>query len=162
MKFIIGTKLEMTQIWKGDNVVAVTKVQTGPCVVTQVKTMEKDGYTAVQIGYGEKKKKNIKKPQQGHLKKLGNLRYLREFQIEEGVVELKKGDKIDANSFAEGDKISVTGTSKGKGFQGVVKRYGFHGQDKTHGNKDQLRNIPHIACLCNIFNCRIDSHGNIY
>ncbi|MCK4554468.1 50S ribosomal protein L3 [Candidatus Parcubacteria bacterium] len=146
MKFIIGKKLDMTQVWQGDKVVAVTRVQAGPCIIAQVKTDEKDGYSAVQVGYGKRQKKNIKKPQLGHLKKLDNFRYLREFRFtpknakeRQDEIELKRGDKIDVGSFAVGDKIQVTSTSKGKGFQGVVKRHGFHGQDKTHGTKDQLR-----------------------
>ncbi|MFH1661497.1 MAG: 50S ribosomal protein L3 [Candidatus Falkowbacteria bacterium] len=137
MKFIIGKKVNMTQVWKDGKVIAVTRVQAGPCTIVQIKNNEKDGYEAVQIGFGEKKEKNIKKPQKGHLKKLGNFRYLREFRVEAG--ELKVGDKIDVNTFESGDIINATGVSKGKGFQGVVKRHGFHGQDKTHGNKDQLR-----------------------
>ena len=136
----------MTQVWKGDEVVAVTRVQVGPCVVTQVKDKKKDGYVAVQVGYGEKKEKNIKKPQKGHLKKLRikneecgiNLRYLRDFRIEDGV-NLNIGDMIDVSTFEPGDIVKVTASSKGRGFQGVVKRHGFHGQDKTHGTKDQLR-----------------------
>ncbi len=144
MKFILGKKLEMTRIWKGDEVIAVTRVQAGPCPVVQVKTKTKDGYEAVQIGFGEKKEKNIKKPQKGHLNKLKikneklktDLRYLREFR---GGENLEVGNIIDVTTFAEGDKIKVTGISKGKGFQGVVKRHGFHGQDKTHGHKDQNR-----------------------
>lgn len=153
MKFIIGKKLDMTQVWQGDKVVAVTRVQAGPCIVAQVKTNEKDGYSAAQVGYGERKEKNIAKPQQGHMKGLGNFRYLREFRIapntpirqladakeRQGGVDLKRGDVIDVNTFEVGDKIQVTSFSKGKGFQGVVKRHGFHGQDKTHGTKDQLR-----------------------
>lgn len=139
MKFILGKKIEMTQVWKGDKVVAVTKVFAGPCVVTQVKDNEKDGYKAVQIGYGEKKEKNISKPQKGHLKNLGNIKNLKEFRIEDEKTELKRGDKIDVSTFEVGDKIQVTGVSKGKGFQGVVKRHGFHGQNKSHGTKDQLR-----------------------
>ncbi len=156
MKFIIGKKLDMTQVWQGEKQVGVTKVQAGPCVVAQVKTKDKDGYEAVQIGFGERKEKNIKKPQLGHLAKLGasaqgavpasgrgqaagrNLRYLREFKCS-GASELNIGDVIDVSTFDSGDNIQVTGVSKGKGFQGVVKRHGFHGQDKTHGTKDQLR-----------------------
>ena len=138
MKFILGKKLESTQVWrKDDEVVSVTKVQAGPCVVTQVKTDDKDGYKALQVGFGIKKEKNIRKPQKGHLKKLGNFRYLKEFRTDDE--KIKTGDKIDVSAFEVGDKISVTGISKGKGFQGVVRKYGFKGQKKTHGNKDQLR-----------------------
>ncbi|MFH1413083.1 MAG: 50S ribosomal protein L3 [bacterium] len=145
MKFIIGEKLDMTQIWEKDRKLAVTRIKVGPCKVIQAKTVDKDGYNAVQLGYGEKKAKNIKKPQLGHLKNLGNFKYLREFRLDrlanskENKPELKKGDTIDVSTFAVGDMIQVSSLSKGKGFQGVVKRHGFHGQDKTHGNKDQLR-----------------------
>lgn len=139
MKFILGKKLDMTQVWQSDDkVVAVTRVEISPCVVTQVKTNEKDGYTAVQVGCGEKKEKRIKKPQKGHLKDLGNLRNLREFRIEDSG-ELKRGDVIDPASFSVGDEVQVCSISKGKGFQGVVKRHGFHGHNKTHGTKDQVR-----------------------
>lgn len=137
MKFIIGKKIEMTQVWKEDKVVAVTKVSAGPCAVTQVKNNETDGYSAVQLGFGERKEKNINKPQKGHLKNLSNFRYLREFRVENS--GLKRGDQIDLNTFVNGDKVAVSSVSKGKGFQGVVKRYGFRGTKKTHGNKDQLR-----------------------
>lgn len=145
MKFIIGKKLEMTQVWQSEKVVAVTKVQAGPCPVVQLKTAEsKDGYSAVQLGFDERKEKNIKKPQAGHLKKTGikpkdkkNLRYLREFRVE--IKDLKVGDTVSVNTFEIGDKIKVTGTSKGKGFQGGVRRHHFHGHNKTHGTKDQVR-----------------------
>jgi large subunit ribosomal protein L3 len=137
MKFIIGKKIEMTQVWTNDKVAAVTKVSVGPCVVTQVKNNGSDGYNAVQLGFGEKKEKNINKPQKGHLKNLSNFRYLREFRVED--TDLKRGDEIDLASFVNGDKVVVSSISKGKGFQGVVKRHGFKGTKKTHGNKDQLR-----------------------
>lgn len=138
----------MTQVWRGDEVFAVTRVKAGPCVVVQVKNKEKDGYDSVQIGYGERKEKNIKKPQRGHLEKLRiknlelriNLKDLREFRCSaEEISKLDVGDVIAVDTFNSGDTVKVTGISKGKGFQGVVKRHGFHGQDKTHGNKDQLR-----------------------
>ncbi len=137
MKFLLGKKIDMTQVWQGGRVAAVTKVKAGPCVVVQIKDEKKDGYRAVQIGFGRKKEKNISKPQKGHLKNLNNFRYLREFRVNDE--KINKGDKIDVGIFEPGDKIKVVGISKGKGFAGVVKRYGFHGQDKTHGNKDQLR-----------------------
>ncbi len=141
MKFILGKKIEMTQIWKDEEVIAVTKVQAGPCFVTQVKNEEKDGYKAVQVGFDKKKEKNIKKPQIGHLKKSkSGLRYLKEFRFKnEDLPQLELGDVIKVDTFAEGDKVKVSGVSKGRGFQGVVKRHGFHGSRKTHGNKDQLR-----------------------
>lgn len=139
MRFILGKKLDMTQVWLRDKVVAVTRVGAGPCAVVQLKNKDKDGYIAVQIGFGEKKKKNIKKPQLGHLKKLKiNLRYLREFRCD-NAGDLEIGDIIDVNTFQAGDKIDVIGISKGKGFQGVVKRHGFHGHNSTHGTKDQIR-----------------------
>lgn len=152
MKFIVGKKLDMTQVWQGDKVVGVTKVQAGPCVVVQIKTKDKDKYEAVQIGFGERKEKNIKKPQKNHMKGLGNFKSLREFRVALNAPndakerQLKKGDVINVSTFESGDNIQVTGISKGKGFQGVVKRHGFHGQDKTHGNKDQLRMPGSIGC----------------
>jgi large subunit ribosomal protein L3 len=137
MNFILGKKIEMSQLFdnKG-NVVPVTVVQAGPCLVTQVKNEEKDKYVAVQIGFG--KKKNLSKALKNHLKDLDSYRWLREFRLEDSK-ELKRGDKIEVTTFEEGEKVKITGTSKGKGFQGVVKRHGFHGQHKTHGNKDQER-----------------------
>lgn len=137
MKFIIGKKLGMTQIWQGDKSLAVTKVQAGPCVIVQVKDAAKDGYEAVQIGYGEKKAKRTAKPQQGHLQGLNNFRYLKEFRV--AGANLKRGDEINVATFAAGDIVDVVGTSKGKGFQGVVKRHGFHGHPVSHGTKDAVR-----------------------
>lgn len=139
MKFIIGKKSEMTQIWKDGESVAVTKVIAGPCTVVQVKNEEKDGYKAIQIAYGERKEKNIKKPQKGHTKGLGNFQVLREFRSEADVENVKRGDVVDVSTFEAGDTIQVTSVSKGRGFQGVVKRYGFKGAIKTHGTKDQVR-----------------------
>jgi large subunit ribosomal protein L3 len=142
-KFILGKKLKMTQIFQEDGrVVPVTVIKAGPCLVTQVKTEEKDGYEAVQIGFGQRRK--LSKALSGHLKGLGNFRYLREFRfkIQNSKFqkpELKVGDKIDVGIFQPGDKVQVSGTSKGKGFQGVVKRWGFKGGPASHGHKDQLR-----------------------
>jgi large subunit ribosomal protein L3 len=145
MKFILGTKLNMTQVWEGDEHVSITCVQAGPCFVTQIKQKETDGYNAIQVGYGERKDKNINKPQKGHLKKANikindkkTLRYSKEFRTDENN-DINLSDMIDVSTFEKGDKIQVTSTSKGKGFQGVVKRHGFSGSKKTHGNKDQLR-----------------------
>ena len=139
MKFILAEKQEMTQKFGADGtVIPVTKVVAGPCVVTQVKTMDKDGYVGIQVGFGAKKK--ISKPVKGHLKNLGNFRYLKEFRISADEAKtLAVGNKITAATFQSGDIIKVTGTSKGRGFQGVVKRHGFHGSPKSHGHKDQLR-----------------------
>lgn len=137
MKFIIGKKIEMTQKFLADGKVApVTAIAAGPNVITAVKTKEKDGYNAVQVGYGEKKK--LGKSILGHLKNLGNLRNLKEFRVD-NVENFKVGDKFDVSSFAPGDLVKVTGVSKGKGFAGVVKRHHFHGSPKSHGHKDQLR-----------------------
>ena len=137
MKYILGKKIEMSQVWKNEEVVPVTKIQAGPCVVVQVKTEKNDSYEAVQVGYGKRKEKNINKPQKNHTKGLGNFKYLREFRVETG--ELKKGDVINVETFEPGDTVQVIGVSKGRGFQGVVKRHGFHGQNASHGTKDQLR-----------------------
>ena len=141
MKFILGTKVNMSQLWQGEIVVPVTKIQVGPCTVLQLKNTERDGYSAVQVGYGNRRESLITKVLRGHFKDFGNFRFVREFRIPAGekVSELQVGDKITVRTFAAGDKLTIIGTSKGKGFQGVVKRHGFHGQDATHGNKDQLR-----------------------
>ncbi len=131
--------MNMTQIWENDKVIAVTPVLAGPCVVAQVKTKDSDGYGALQLSFGEKKEKNIKKPQLGHVKKLNiKPRHLKEFRTNE-LGEVKAGDIINVATFEKGDIVAVTGTSKGKGFQGVVKRHGFKGQPTTHGTKDQVR-----------------------
>jgi len=156
MKFIIGKKLDMTQVWRGEKVIGVTRVQAGPCPVVQVKTDSQDGYSAVQLGFGQRKEKNIKKPQAGHLKKAElfskdgktNLKYLGEFRDE--VKELKIGDVVDVSTFAVGDVVKVTGTAKGKGFQGGVRRHGWHGHNTSHGNtshgtKDQVRTSGSIG-----------------
>jgi len=140
MKFIIGTKQEMTQLWKGDKVIAVTLVKAEPNIVVQVKNEKNDGYSALQLGFGTKKAKNINRPQLGHMKDLGSFAKLREFRIDAEVAEgSKRGDVVSVDTFQEGDTIQVTANSKGKGFQGVVKRHGFKGQIKTHGTKDQVR-----------------------
>ncbi len=137
MKFLLGTKLNMSQIFddKGE-VHPVTALQTGKIVVTQVKTPEKDGYSSVQVGFGERNAKNIGKAQLGAWKDLGNFRYLREFKAD-GTFNV--GDLIEPTTFAEGDIVSVSAISKGKGFQGVVKRHGFHGGPRTHGQKHSER-----------------------
>lgn len=129
----------MTQIWEKDRVIAVTPILAGPCAVAQIKTQEKDGYQALQLTWGQRKAKNIKKPQAGHLKKISSsARFLKEFRVAE-LPACNLGDVVKVDSFAVGDIIDVIGTSKGKGFQGVVKRHHFAGGRKTHGNKDQLR-----------------------
>lgn len=131
--------MQMTQIWDNDRVLAVTPVLAGPCTITQVKTQSTDKYSALQIAFGARKSKNIKKPQLGHFKKAGvTPMHVREFRTENDSTA-KVGDAISLSTFAAGDIISVTGTSKGRGFQGVVKRHHFAGGRKSHGNKDQLR-----------------------
>ncbi|MEK7655675.1 MAG: 50S ribosomal protein L3 [Patescibacteria group bacterium] len=137
MKFILAKKLEMSQVFRPDGtVVPVTLLQAGPCMVTQVKKSESDGYQAVQVGFLPARK--LTKPQEAHLKDLPKFQVLREFRTDE-TDAYKRGDNIEATKFSPGDVIEVTGTSKGKGFQGVVKRHGFHGSPATHGHEDQER-----------------------
>jgi large subunit ribosomal protein L3 len=133
MKFILGNKLEMSQIFdeKG-NVIPVTLIEAGPCYVTQIKTKEKDGYEAIQVGFKKLKEKKVKKP-----KKTKPFKYLREFKGD--ISQYKVGQKIDVSIFQEGEKVKISGISKGKGFAGVVKRWGFAGAPATHGTKDTLR-----------------------
>jgi len=135
MKFILGQKIGMSQIFneKG-NVMPVTLIEAGPCIVTQVKTKEKDVYTAIQIGFKKLKEKKIKKPQ-----KQKPFKYLREFRGNIDISKYKVGDNIDVSIFKEENKVSVSGISKGKGFAGVVKRWGFHGRPRTRGTKHEER-----------------------
>ena len=129
----------MTQIFKEDGKVQpATILSAQPITVSQVKTKEKDGYTAVQIGTGSRREKNISKPVRGHLKDVGNLAVLKEFKMAD-VSAFNKGDKISLKTFAVGDSINVSAISKGKGFQGVVKRHGFHGGPRSHGQKHSER-----------------------
>jgi len=145
MKFILGKKIEMSQIFdKEGRVIPVTLVQAGPCFVTQKKTAESDGYEALQIGFGEAKEKRTNKARKGHLKKCQmsndkcqNLKFLREYRVANSELEL--GSEIKADIFQEGDLVKVVGTSKGKGFAGVVKRHHFGGGPATHGQKHSLR-----------------------
>ena len=134
-KAIIGKKVGMTQIFdESGKVIPVTVVEAGPCVVTQKKTVETDGYTAVQLGFGDIAEKKLTKPEAGHLKKAGVApkKYLKEFQLEDAA-NMNVGDEVKADTFAAGDWIDVTGISKGHGYQGVIKRYGAHRTDMTHG-----------------------------
>ena len=135
-KGIIGRKIGMTQIFdeKG-NVIPVTVIEAGPCVVAQVKTVETDGYDAIQLGFGEVKDKHINKPEIGHFAKakLANKKHLREFRLD-SVENVKVGDELKADVFEAGEKIDVQGTSKGKGFQGVIKRHGQHRGPMGHGS----------------------------
>jgi large subunit ribosomal protein L3 len=137
MKFLLGTKGKMTQVYDDKGVIHPgTVIVSGTATVTQVKTSEKDGYVATQIGFGTRKMSNIAKQQQGHLKDLPAHRYLREYVSE---TPAQRGETIDVSVFKEGDVIAVSSISKGKGFQGVVKRHGFHGGPRSHGNKDTER-----------------------
>jgi large subunit ribosomal protein L3 len=143
MKFILGEKQHMTQIFQDDGTVyPVTVVKVGSNVVTQVKTKETDGYTAVQVGFGTKSAKRISKAVKGHVKDLGSFKYIKEFRTE-GAFEI--GQKIDAGTFAAGDEVVVSAISKGKGFQGVVKRHGFGGGKRTHGQKHSEREPGSIS-----------------
>ncbi len=142
MKFILGTKEEMSQIFTEEGkAVPVTVVKAGPVVVTQIKTTDgADGYSSVQVGFKENKETRINKAQKGHFKDLGNFSIVREFAgIDKFVAEHKTGDSIDVSVFEEGDKVTVSGISKGKGFQGVVKRHNFAGGPRTHGQKHSER-----------------------
>lgn len=132
MKGILGTKIGMTQIWKGDKVVPVTVVLAGPCPVVQRKTMVNDGYNALQVGFGEKKEKNLNKPLMGHLKKANvtAVRYLREFRDFDF-----DGDTVKVDIFETGEIVDVTGTTKGRGTMGVMRRWGFAGGPASHGAK---------------------------
>jgi len=134
---IIGKKIGMSQVFTDSGKAeAVTVIEAGPCTVTQIKTAAKEGYEAVQMGFGIAKK--LSKGEQGHLKELGKLKELREFRVD-STAEVKVGDKIDVNQFKSGDFVNVIGVSKGKGFAGVVKRHGFAGGPKTHGQTDRHR-----------------------
>ena len=140
MKAILGLKEKMTQIFDEEgNVTPVTVLKTGPVTIVQIKNTDKDGYNAIQVGFGERKEKRLTKAQIGHFKGLGNFRYVKEFKLSEIPADLKVGDKIELSSFSEGDKVRITSYSKGKGFQGVVKRHGFKGGRRSHGQKHSER-----------------------
>ncbi|MBO7445095.1 MAG: 50S ribosomal protein L3 [Bacteroidales bacterium] len=143
MSGLIGKKIGMTSIYDASGkMVPCTVLEAGPCVVTQVKTIEKDGYSAIQLGYDEKKEKNTTKPLKGHFAKAGTTpkKIVREFtRFEEGHKK-SFGEVLDVTIFSEGEFVDVSGISKGKGFQGVVKRHGFRGVgDSTHGQHNRLR-----------------------
>src|SRR3989344_5270447 len=150
MKFILGTKLGMSQVFNDQGkVIPVTLIEAGPVVVTQLKTKEKDGYESVQFGFGKKSKNKLTKPIAGHLKDLGSFRWLREYgpgEVKDGG-DLKVGDKLDVSVFEIGEKVVLRGTSKGKGFQGVVKRHGFAGLPKPHGTKKKHRAAGSIGSM---------------
>ena len=143
MEAILGRKLGMTQVFspRGE-AFGVTVVEAGPCVVVQIKTEEKDGYGAIQLGFGARK--HLNDPQRGHMKRLGQFRYLREVRVDDpNAYEI--GQKLGAELFEEGDIIDVAGRSKGKGFAGGIKRYHFHGGPKTHGQSDRHRSPGSIG-----------------
>ncbi|MCC8028353.1 MAG: 50S ribosomal protein L3 [Lachnospiraceae bacterium] len=163
-KAILATKLGMTQIFDPNGtLIPVTVLQAGPCHVTQIKTVENDGYSAVQVGFVDKKEKavsrdasgrkeirhrhGVNKPQKGHFEKAGvdSKRYLREFKFE-NADDYKLADEIRADIFAEGDKVDATAISKGKGFQGAIKRYGQHRGPMTHGSKFHRHQGSNGAC----------------
>jgi large subunit ribosomal protein L3 len=140
LKGLLGRKVGMTQIFDASGaVVPVTLIEAGPCYVTQVRTKESDGYSAVQMGFQETKPKRLTGGQLGHLQrsKAPPLRFLREFRVKEPGVQ--EGDVVNVSSFSVGDHVDIVGTSKGKGFQGGVKRYHFKGGPKTHGASDRTR-----------------------
>ena len=135
-KALIGKKVGMTQIFdENGTVIPVTVIEAGPCVVAQVKTLENDGYEAVQLGFGEVKEKHLNKPVKGHFAKanVAAKKHLREFRLD-SIEGIKVGDELKADVFAAGEKIDVQGTSKGKGFQGVIKRHGQHRGPMGHGS----------------------------
>lgn len=147
MKALLGTKIGMTQILQEDGVaVPVTIIQAGPCTVTQVKTIENDGYNAVQLGYGEGK--NLSNATLGHVKKADvTPKYLREFRDVDPGGELQVGATVDVSAFETGEQVDVTGTSKGKGFAGTVKRHNFNTSKKTHGGKGYVRKPGSIGSM---------------
>ena len=149
MQVILGTKIGMTQIIsETGEVTPVTILQAGPCAVTQIKTIESDGYNAVQVGYGVGR--NLSKSVTGHVKKAGeniNPKVLKEFRVEEIPEGLKLGDAITVEGFKLGDKVTVTGTSKGKGFAGTVKRHNFQESRNTHGFKGNIRRVGSIGSM---------------
>ena len=135
-KALIGKKVGMTQIFdENGKVIPVTAIEVGPCTVTQIKTVEQDGYTAVQLGYGEVKESKLNKPELGKFKKsnIAPKKYLKEVRLD-SIEGMKVGDELKADVFAEGDKVDIQGTSKGKGFQGVIKRWGQSRGPMGHGS----------------------------
>jgi large subunit ribosomal protein L3 len=151
MKGILGKKVGMTQIFdERGEVIPVTVIEAGPCFVAQIKTLERDGYTAIQMGFDEAKPKSLTRPQVRHLQKsnLPALRHLREFAMDaDDVAHFEEGQKLTVDIFQVGESVDVTGVSKGRGFAGVVKRHGFSGGPKTHGQSDRHRTPGSIgAC----------------
>ena len=147
-KAILATKVGMTQIFNEDGMlIPVTVLQAGPCVVTQVKTDENDGYTAVQVGFGDIREKLVNKPETGHFAKAGVAvkRFVKEFRFE-NAAEYEVGQEIKADIFADGDHIDATAVSKGKGFQGAIKRHGLHRGPMGHGSKFHRHAGSNGAC----------------
>jgi large subunit ribosomal protein L3 len=136
MKALMGKKIGMTMIYKDGVAVPVTVLKAGPCVVVQKKTEESDGYNAIQIGFEDVNEKHVNKPMEGHFKKAGvkPTRYLKEIRVD-NVDEYEVGQVLDVSLFEEGEKVDVSGRTKGKGYQGTVKRWNFGGHDRTHGTK---------------------------
>ena len=184
-KTIIGKKVGMTQIFDEKGlVVPVTVIEAGPCTVTQVKSVETDGYNSIQLGFGEVKEKHVNKPIKGHFQKskLALKKHLREFRVD-SVENIKVGDEIKLDVFEQGDKIDVQGTTKGKGFQGVIKRHGQHrgpmghgsmyhrrpgsmGSTSTPGRVFKGKNLPgHMGCetvtIQNLDVVRVDMDKNV-
>lgn len=147
MKALLGTKIGMTQILAEDGTATpVTLIQAGPCTVTQVKSVEADGYNAVQVALGEGK--NLSKAVAGHVKSSKTSpKYIREFRVDELPADLKVGDAIDVSAFVVGDLVKATGTSKGKGFAGTVKRHNFNTSSKTHGGNGNVRRSGSIGSM---------------
>ncbi|MCG9126418.1 50S ribosomal protein L3 [Candidatus Poribacteria bacterium] len=144
---IIGRKVGMTQVFEDSGkAIPVTVIEAGPCPVVQVKTQERDGYQAVQLGFGKRKENKCNNPRRGQFAKAGvePVRVLREFTVE-SLEDVSVGDTVDASLFSEGEMVDVTGTSKGHGFTGVVKRYGFKGGRKSHGGEQDLRRTGSIG-----------------
>jgi len=141
MKSLIGRKLGMTQIFNSDGLmIPVTVLQIDPNSIVQVKTIDKDGYNAIQVGYGAKKEKNVNKPTKGHFEKAGVTpkRKLKEFRVEQ-TDDYEVGQEMNADLFKDGERVDITGTSKGKGFQGVIKRHGHSRGPETHGSRHHRR-----------------------
>lgn len=151
MKGMIGKKLGMTQIFdEQGNVIPVTVIEAGPCYVTQIRNEERDGYTAVQLGFGETKPARLTKGQLGHLQQnnLPALRYVREFRmLGSDTIGVEEGSQITVDVFERGELVDVIGTSKGRGFAGTIKRHGFHRGPKTHGQSDRER-APGSIGMC--------------
>lgn len=145
MKFMLAKKVNMTQVFGEDGKVkAVTVLSAGPIKIVDLKTKDRDGYSAIQTGFGVRSPKNISKPVKGHVKDLGSFEKIKEFRVSDAS-SFNKGDEISLESFKIGDTINVRAISKGKGFQGVVKRHGFHGGPRSHGQKHSEREAGSIS-----------------